>query len=266
MEFQQNDGEESTQQAPQRHAGVADRAAEVLLSRRGELGDQGAGGGDQRADTEAGDESHHAEHGGGTHQRGEEHADGEPRVGGEHDPAATEDVTDGSGEQGTEQHSQQGVAAQGPRDRGRDLPDLARVLQEGRHHRAIDNEVVTIEDQADGGEGDDPHHRSSASCVLFCGCGHSHLRSLLEPRHARGIALGGLAVDAGRRRRLGRSVPDGQPERMALSAKRKGGDVSHGRSGRGRGAPASSPSCQANADRPVTSRPTIRDWMLSVPS
>ena len=113
------------------------------------------------------------------HERGDGHADGEPRVGGEHDPAATDDVADGAGEQGAEQHAQQGVAAQGPRERGRDLPELARVLQERRHHRAVGNEVVPVEDHAEGGEGDDPHHRSSASGVLVTGCGHSHLRSLL---------------------------------------------------------------------------------------
>ena len=164
--IQEKNGEQSAEQASQRHAGIGDGAAEVLLSRRGDLGDQGGGGSDQCADTEAGEEAHHTERCGGAHQRGDEHADGEPRVGDEHDLAATEDVTEGSGEQGAEHHSQQGIAAQGPRHRGRDLPDLARVFQERRHHCAIDDEVVAIEDQADGGEGHDPHHRSSASCIL----------------------------------------------------------------------------------------------------
>ena len=154
-------------------------AAEVLLSRRGDFGDQGGGGSDQCADTETGEEAHHTERCGGAHQRGDEHADGEPRVGDEHYLAATEDVTEGSGEQGAAHHSQQGIAAQGPRHRGCDRPYLARILQKGRHHCAIDDEVVSIEDQADGGEGNDPHHRSSASCILVGGCGDSHFRSVL---------------------------------------------------------------------------------------
>jgi hypothetical protein len=81
--IQQNDGEERTQQAPQRHARVADGAAEVLLSWRGDFGDQGAGGGDQRPHAKAGDEPKDAERRGVAHQRGDGHAKGEPRVGAE---------------------------------------------------------------------------------------------------------------------------------------------------------------------------------------
>jgi hypothetical protein len=165
-----------------------------FFSRRGDFGDQGGGGGDQRSDTEAGDEAHHAERGGGAHQRGDEHANGEPRVGDEHDLAATQDVAEGAGEQGADHHSQQGIAAQGPRKRGCDRPYLARVLQKGRHHRAVDDEIVSIEDQADGGEGNDPHQRSFASCVLVGGGGDGHCQISLELRRTRGTAPGGLVV------------------------------------------------------------------------
>ena len=45
------------------------------------------------------------------------HADGEPSVGGQHHLAAAEDVADAAGEQGTDQHADQRVAAQCSGDR-----------------------------------------------------------------------------------------------------------------------------------------------------
>ncbi len=58
-----------------------------------------------------------AERGGGGHERGHGHDDGKPGLRGEHDPAATNDVAERAGQQGTEHHSQQGIAAQRSRDR-----------------------------------------------------------------------------------------------------------------------------------------------------
>jgi len=173
--IQQHDGQEGTDQAAHRHPAVADRAAQVLLPRRGDLRDQRAGGGDQRPHAQAGEKPENTERGGAVRERGDRHPDREPPVGGQHHPAATDDVTDSAGQQRTEQHPQQGITAQGPRHRGRDLTELARVLQKRRHHRAIGHQIIPVEHHPQGGQRNHPQHRSSAPGILLRGRGQSHL-------------------------------------------------------------------------------------------
>ena len=160
---EQDDGEQRGQQAPEGHAAVDDGVAEVLLPGRGELRDDRARGGHQGADAEAGDEPHQPEAGRGGHQRGDGHADREPRVGQEHDLAPADDVGDGAGEQRSDQHADQRVAAQRAAHGGGDRPDLGGVAQERRQDRSVDDEVVAVEDETDEGEADDPHDRACAA-------------------------------------------------------------------------------------------------------
>jgi len=74
----------------------------------------------------------------------------------------TENVADRAGEQSADQDADQGVAAERSGELRRHRANLVRVAQEGRDHRAVDDEIVAVEDQSQSGETDHPQHGAAA--------------------------------------------------------------------------------------------------------
>jgi len=153
---QRHQGDDRGQDAAGRDAGVDEGVEEVLLVDRRELGDDRAQGGQQRAQPDPRQEPHGAEVGEVHGNGGEGHADGEPRDGPEDDLAAADVVADGAGRERADHDADQGVGAYGAGLGRVQAAELAGVLEQPGHDRAVDDDVVAVEDQGGAGQREDP--------------------------------------------------------------------------------------------------------------
>lgn len=151
-----DDRQEGSQDAAYRNPGVDNRVVVVAPASGSELGHDRASGGQKRADAQAGDKAQGTEDRNGVCQGRQAHAKGEPGDASDHDVPPAQVVTDGAGDQGTDHDTQQGPAPHHPCSGGADFPELGWVAQQGGDDGAVDDQVVSVEDQCNGGDGHHP--------------------------------------------------------------------------------------------------------------
>lgn len=158
----QDEGDQRSEHSAGRNPAVDNGIEQVPLLRRCELGHQRPDGRDERADPDAGDEPEEAK---GLHrcrQRRRGHPDREPGKVDEYDAASPDPVPDRPGRECADEDTDEGVRPEGAGLRGSERPELARVLEQGGHDGAVDDEVIPVEDECEHRQRDHPRGAAAA--------------------------------------------------------------------------------------------------------
>lgn len=154
----ENDRQDGSHDATGRDTTVDDGVEQIAASRRRELGNHGSGGGDKPTDTDAGEEPQQTEGGDAAGERCQCHSDREPDDVDQHHLSATEVIADRSTRQCADHHSDECIRTQSAGLRCGQGADMAGVVHEYRQDRAVHDQVISVEQNGNGGDGDHPQH------------------------------------------------------------------------------------------------------------